>query len=109
MQKERDVRAERRVSLAITKFAAVCCVLSAIAVAQEAVSTALNPATVPTDLSNRTWWAARHKAVVEAAKASPDTQLLLIGDSITNNYDKPNLLMKISCPHGRSSTGRERR
>jgi lysophospholipase L1-like esterase len=49
---------------------------------------AVNPATVPTDLSDQPWWAARHKAVVDAVQNHPDTQLLLIGDSITNNYDK---------------------
>jgi lysophospholipase L1-like esterase len=50
-----------------------------------------NPATTPTDLSSQPWWAARHKAAVEAARSHPDTQLLLIGDSITNNYDKAKL------------------
>jgi lysophospholipase L1-like esterase len=49
-----------------------------------------NPATVPTDLLHSSWWADRHKAAVEAAKSHPDTQLLLIGDSITNNYEKAN-------------------
>jgi lysophospholipase L1-like esterase len=34
------------------------------------------------------WWAARHKALVESVKSHPDTQLLFIGDSITNNYIK---------------------
>ena len=32
----------------------------------------------------------RHSAVLKAAQAQPDTQLLMIGDSITNNYDKAN-------------------
>src|SRR5262249_62377864 len=59
--------------------------------AQMPVATTPNPAVIPTDLSSQPWWAARHKAVVEAAQSHPDTQLLLIGDSITNNYDKANL------------------
>lgn len=58
--------------------------------AQFAAKTLLNPAVVPADRLNETWWAERHKAAVEAAHAHPDTELLLIGDSITNNYDKPN-------------------
>jgi lysophospholipase L1-like esterase len=50
--------------------------------------TAINPATAPVDRMSESWWADRHKALVEAAKSHPDTQLLMIGDSITNNYDK---------------------
>jgi lysophospholipase L1-like esterase len=50
----------------------------------------VHPAAVPTDRSGEPWWAERHTALVEAAQAQPDTQLLLIGDSITNNYDKAN-------------------
>jgi lysophospholipase L1-like esterase len=64
-------------------------VLLALSVfAQTPIGNKPNPATIPTDLSHDPWWAARHKAVVEAAQSHPDTQLLLIGDSITNNYDK---------------------
>ena len=32
----------------------------------------------------------RHAAAVEAARTHPDTELLLIGDSITQNYEKAN-------------------
>jgi lysophospholipase L1-like esterase len=64
-------------------------VLLALSVfAQAPIAATPNPATIPIDLSNKPWWAARHKAVVEAAQSHLDTQLLLIGDSITNNYDK---------------------
>ena len=75
----------------IVKLSVICVLIAALAfpvVAQTPVTTASNPATIPTDLSDQPWWAARHKAVVEAAQSQPDTQLLLIGDSITNNYDK---------------------
>src|SRR5579862_6387499 len=58
---------------------------------QEAPSPGPNPAVVPSDRLSEPWWAARHKAVLEAARQHPDTQLLLIGDSITNNYDKADL------------------
>jgi lysophospholipase L1-like esterase len=42
----------------------------------------------PQDRLKETWWADRHNAVLAQGKQHPDTQLLLIGDSITNNYDK---------------------
>lgn len=51
---------------------------------------ASNPAIVPADRIKEAWWAERHQAVIDALHAHPDTQLLLIGDSITNNYDKAN-------------------
>ncbi len=47
-----------------------------------------NPATEPKDRLSEEWWAERHQQVLAEAEAHPDTQLLLIGDSITNNYDK---------------------
>lgn len=75
----------------LIKALATCCLIVPLAspvLAQTPVAVTPNPATTPADLSNQPWWAARHKAVVEAAKSHPDTQLLLIGDSITNNYDK---------------------
>ena len=47
-----------------------------------------NPATVPVDRLSVDWWATRHKAIVAGLAQHSDAQLLLIGDSITNNYDK---------------------
>src|SRR6202453_392389 len=47
-----------------------------------------NPAIVPADRLNVDWWAARHQAIVSELPQHSDAQLLLIGDSITNNYDK---------------------
>ncbi len=49
-----------------------------------------NPAIVPTERLNEPWWAARHEAVLQAVREHADAQLVLIGDSITNNYDKAN-------------------
>lgn len=74
----------------IVKALATCSLVLLLALSAFA-QTPPNPATIPTDLSNQPWWAARHKAAVEAAHSHPDTQLLLIGDSITNNYDKAKL------------------
>lgn len=51
---------------------------------------ALNPAVVPSDRMNEKWWAERHNAILEQIHTHPDTGLVLIGDSITNNYDKAN-------------------
>ncbi len=64
--------------------------LSSRSLAQETLTPAEIPATVPADRLNETWWADRHKAVLEAVRTHPETQLLLIGDSIINNYDKAN-------------------
>lgn len=50
----------------------------------------IHPAATPADRLSESWWADRHKAILEAVKTQPDAQLLLIGDSITNNYDKAN-------------------
>jgi lysophospholipase L1-like esterase len=73
----------------VLKTFAACSLIVPLALsAQTPMAPAPNPAAVPTDLSNDSWWAARHQAVVQAVKSHPDTQLLLIGDSITNNYDK---------------------
>ena len=47
-----------------------------------------DPAIVPTGRLAEGWWAARHKHILAQVAAQPDAQLLLIGDSITNNYDK---------------------
>lgn len=80
-----------RMHSTIIQALATCALIVALALsafAQTPIVATPNPATTPTDLSDQPWWAARHKAVVEAAKSHPDTELLLIGDSITNNYDK---------------------
>ncbi len=34
------------------------------------------------------WWADRHAAILATVATHPDPQVVLIGDSITNNYDK---------------------
>src|ERR1035438_7879340 len=49
-----------------------------------------NPATSYAGRLGESWWADRHKAVLESVKSHQDTELLLIGDSITNNYGKAN-------------------
>lgn len=43
------------------------------------------------DRLSEPWWAERHGTILRAAKEHPDAELLLIGDSITNNYDKAKL------------------
>lgn len=65
-----------------------CAFISISCAAQSAAP--VNPAVVPTDRPDQQWWMERHAAAVEAVRTHPDTELLLIGDSITNNYDKAN-------------------
>ena len=46
------------------------------------------PAIVPTDRLSVDWWAARHKAIVAELPKHADAQLLLLGDTVINNYEK---------------------
>lgn len=64
----------------------VCCSLGAIA--QKTTTVAVNPAIVPQGRLKEDWWAKRHSALVQAAREHPETELLMIGDSITNDFDK---------------------
>jgi lysophospholipase L1-like esterase len=50
----------------------------------------LTPAILPTPRLDHPWWVARHEAIVEQVRAHRDFNLLLIGDSITQNYEKSN-------------------
>jgi lysophospholipase L1-like esterase len=77
-----------RVCVTVSLICSLAVVLVCSAFAQEPAAGAPNPATVLTDRLSQPWWEARHKAVVETVKSRPDAELLLIGDSITNNYDK---------------------
>jgi len=47
-----------------------------------------NPAVVAADRLGEAWWATQHELVLKEVHACPDSQLLLIGDSITDNYHK---------------------
>ena len=42
----------------------------------------------PTDRLSERWWADRHRAILATIAEHPDPAVVLIGDSITNNYDK---------------------
>src|SRR5450631_541217 len=46
------------------------------------------PATTPTDRLKEAWWAKRHDQILEQIKTNPNVGLLLLGDSITQNYEK---------------------
>jgi lysophospholipase L1-like esterase len=50
----------------------------------------LLPAILPTPRLETPWWAERHAHIVEHVRTRPDVNLLLIGDSITQNYEKAN-------------------
>jgi lysophospholipase L1-like esterase len=45
-------------------------------------------ATTPADRLREEWWSARHRAILERIKADPSVGLVLIGDSITQDYEK---------------------
>jgi lysophospholipase L1-like esterase len=77
----------------LLRTAVTCCLAASSALAahtQQPVPGIVNPAIIPKDRLNEPWWAARHRAILESIRSQPDTQLLMIGDSITNNYDKLN-------------------
>lgn len=50
-----------------------------------------NPAIAPADKLKEEWWSARHARIVEQIRANPNVGLLLLGDSITQNYEKSTL------------------
>jgi lysophospholipase L1-like esterase len=54
------------------------------------ISSEIAAAITPTDRLNLPWWSERHTRIVDAVRAHTDAQLLLIGDSITQNYEKAN-------------------
>ena len=56
--------------------------------AQQPVASDIAAAITPTSRLDLPWWAERHNAIVTAVRAHTDAQLLLIGDSITQNYEK---------------------
>ena len=46
------------------------------------------PSVSPKDRLSESWWADRHKSIVASLPNHADAQLLLLGDSITQNYEK---------------------
>jgi lysophospholipase L1-like esterase len=77
-----------RVLFVVTLVTSISVAAAFPTLAETTVSRAANPAIVPADRLGEAWWAERHSAVLAAVQAHPDTRLLLIGDSITNNYNK---------------------
>ena len=81
-----------RLRLALTLIAAGCALTPAVTVAQvPAAIIAPDPAVTPTDRLGEGWWRDRHQAILATVASHPDPQVILIGDSITNNYDKAKL------------------
>ena len=66
----------------------LCVVTTACAQVPDSSAVTAIPAITPTDRLSVDWWAARHKAILADLPKHSDAQLLLVGDSITNNYDK---------------------
>jgi lysophospholipase L1-like esterase len=69
-------------------LAAALCVLAAGFAGPQAPESSAGSAIVPTDRLSADWWSARHKAILADLPKHRDAQLLLVGDSITNNYEK---------------------
>lgn len=65
-------------------FPKICLLLALFA----SVGVAQSAATTPVDRLKEPWWAKRHAAILERAKAEKDAELILLGDSITQNYEK---------------------
>jgi lysophospholipase L1-like esterase len=68
--------------------AALCLATAAYGQAPDPPAVTTIPAITPTDRLSVDWWAARHKAILADLPKHSDAQLLLVGDSITSNYDK---------------------
>ncbi|MBB4594924.1 platelet-activating factor acetylhydrolase IB subunit [Xanthomonas cannabis] len=75
-----------RLSLSAIAPALVCWGLLLVCAAASAQTPP--PSIVPTDRLQEPWWAQRHAQVLEQVRQHPETKLLLIGDSITQNYEK---------------------
>jgi lysophospholipase L1-like esterase len=76
-------------ALYVAAFCLVLCpIAGARAQASETPAVTMIPAIMPTDRLSVDWWAARHKAILADLPKHSDAQLLLVGDSITSNYDK---------------------
>lgn len=67
---------------------AAFCLAASGAVSCQAPAAGPGSAIMPADRMSVDWWAARHRAILADLPKHSDAQLLLVGDSITNNYDK---------------------
>ncbi|WP_369980724.1 GDSL-type esterase/lipase family protein [Xanthomonas bundabergensis] len=77
----------RRAGMRIRRPAALLLCLAALVSAGTQADASV-AAITPTDRLHEAWWAQRHAQVLAQVRAHPDAPLLLIGDSITHNYDK---------------------
>jgi hypothetical protein len=77
--------ADRALVLRLSKFSIVSVLagIGGLASAQAA-----NPAVTAADRLKEPWWAKRHSQVLEQIQSNPNAGLVLLGDSITQNYEK---------------------
>jgi hypothetical protein len=74
-----------------TFYIAACAIaLTCPAFAQIKPARVSTPVVVPADRLSERWWADRHHLIAEKVRAHPDAELLLVGGSIVNNFDKAN-------------------
>ncbi|MGB7760339.1 MAG: GDSL-type esterase/lipase family protein [Bryobacteraceae bacterium] len=63
---------------------------AASAQAQAGAGQIANPAVVPAERLREPWWAKRHNQILERIQSNPNVGVVLLGDSITQNYEKAN-------------------
>jgi lysophospholipase L1-like esterase len=83
-----QLRAFQNLRLISTLLATSLLLSTPNAIGQALAGLSENPADIPTDRLSEDWWKRRHEDILRQVAERADTQLLLIGDSITNNYDK---------------------
>lgn len=92
IQDDEDVKGTFRTMTMVRSGILACIAIALCGLLSMHAETVLSSRSViPMDRLNESWWAERHAAVLAAVHAHPETPLLLIGDSITNNYDKSKL------------------
>lgn len=67
---------------------ALSCAFTYPGSSQKPAERSQNPAIVAADRLSEPGWADRHAALLASVRSNQDSQLLIIGDSIFNNYDK---------------------
>lgn len=72
----------------VQRFGSVFAAVAVCAIAAAQTTVVSNPATTPVDRLSTGWWAQRHEQVLARVKANSNASLVLLGDSITQNYEK---------------------
>ena len=82
------VSVSRYFALAVLGFAALIASTRSLG---QTPGTGVSPAGTAKDRLDEDWWAKKHADVLAQIKSNPDVGLILVGDSITQNYEKSRL------------------